>query len=96
MMRARVAALRTAFAAADTGYELVDSGAYFAYVRHPFAGRTAQWVARMLADRHNLLCLPGSMFGPGQDAYLRLAFANLESASIPALLERLQASEAAG
>jgi len=50
-------------------------------------------VARRLADEQNLLCLPGTMFGPGQEAYLRLAFANLDIAAMPELARRLVASQ---
>ena len=39
---------------------------------------------------------PGSMFGPGQEAFLRLAFANAEADVMPALAERLAADSARG
>ena len=35
-------------------------------------------VAKRLAQEHDVLCLPGSMFGPEQEDYLRFAFANVE------------------
>jgi len=89
MMRDRLARLREAFRRNDIGYELVSSGAYFAYVRHPHDGRPAAEVARRLADRQNILCLPGSMFGAGQDAFLRFAFANVAAEAMPAIAERL-------
>jgi aspartate/methionine/tyrosine aminotransferase len=91
MMRDRLARLREAFRRNDIGYELVSSGAYFAYVRHPFDGRPAAAVARRLADQQNILCLPGSMFGSGQDSFLRFAFANVAAAAMPAIAERLAA-----
>jgi len=91
MMRGRLEALRQAFRRNDIGYELVSSGAYFAYVRHPFDGQPATQVARRLADRQNLLCLPGSMFGGGQDEFLRFAFANVSAEAMPAIVERLAA-----
>ena len=60
----------------------IDSiGAYFAYLRHPFRGRSAQEVAERLAVERGVLCLPGIYFGPGQEDHLRVAFAN----QIPAL-----------
>jgi len=94
-MAARVADLRAAFAARpDAGYELVSAGAYFAYLRHPFADRDARTVARDLVRRHKVLALPGEMFGPGQEGHLRLAFANLESGAFPELVERLARSAA--
>ena len=86
-----LARLREGFRRNDIGYELVSSGAYFAYVRHPFDGRPAAAVARRLADQQNILCLPGSMFGGGQDSFLRFAFANVVAAAMPAIAERLAA-----
>ena len=95
IMAARVADLRAAFAAQpDAGYELVSAGAYFAYLRHPFEDRDARTVARDLVRRHKVLALPGDMFGPGQEGYLRLAFANLDSGAFPELVERLADSAA--
>jgi aspartate/methionine/tyrosine aminotransferase len=91
MMRDRLAALRAAFRRNDVGYELVSAGAYFAYVRHPHDGRPAADVARHLADSQNILCLPGTMFGEGQDAFLRFAFANVAAEAMPAIAERLAA-----
>ena len=93
-MRARVSALKQSFAAFDSGFELVAAGAWFAYVRHPFTDTKSVDVARRLATEHAVLCVPGSTFGPGQDAYLRFAFANIETDDIPALLTRLQSAEA--
>jgi aspartate/methionine/tyrosine aminotransferase len=91
MMRDRLAAVRAAFRRNDVGYELVSAGAYFAYVRHPHDGRPGAAVSRRLADRQNLLCLPGTMFGEGQDAFLRFAFANVAAEAMPAIAERLAA-----
>ncbi len=93
MMAARNEALHAAFRNPRLSYRLISSGAYFAYVRHPFAGETAKQVARRLAGEHDLLCLPGSMFGPGQENYLRLAFANVEAETMPAVAERLIESQ---
>ena len=92
MMRERADALAAAFRANDIGYELVSVGAYFAYVRHPFAGIPGRAVAKRLADEQNLLCVPGAMFGPGQDDFLRLAFANVPTATMPEMVRRLKAS----
>ena len=69
----------------------VDSiGAYFAYVRHPFAGETAAAVAEKLAVERGVLALPGSYFGAGQDTHLRMAFGNIDVAGIEELGERLR------
>lgn len=91
MMNDRVTSFRREMERADTGYEIAAAGAYFAYVRHPF-DHDSRTVARRLVDEHNVLTLAGSMFGPGQDRYLRLAFANLDRALMPELASRLAAS----
>lgn len=92
LMQDRTDALRQAFRESNCGYGLVSSGAYFAWLRHPFSGMDSADVARMLATDHNLLCLPGSMFGPQQENYLRLAFANLEAGKMREVVSRLSAS----
>jgi aspartate/methionine/tyrosine aminotransferase len=93
MMHGRLSALREAFTRAGLKYELVSSGALFAYVKHPFADETAKQVAMRLAGEHDLLCLPGSMFGPGQERYLRIAFANAEASDMETLVDRLLESQ---
>ncbi|MFQ5985041.1 MAG: aminotransferase [Alphaproteobacteria bacterium] len=89
----RAASLRAAFRAPGLAYDAVSMGAHFAYVRHPFAGVPAIDVARRLAHEENLLCLPGSMFGPDQEDYLRFAFANLDDRSMPEIARRLLTSQ---
>lgn len=93
MLKQRVRRLRDSFADGELRYELVSSGAYFAYVRHPFDGESAEAVAHRLADRFDILCLPGPMFGPDQQAFMRFAFANLDSERIPELIRRLAESQ---
>ncbi len=89
LMAGRLAAIRTAFQNPALKFELVSSGAYFAYVKHPFAGEASKAVAMRLAQEHDVLCLPGSMFGPGQEDYLRFAFANVDGALMEPLAQRL-------
>jgi len=36
-----------------------------------------------LAERQHVLALPGSIFGPDQDYYIRMAFANVDAALMP-------------
>lgn len=95
LMRDRLTALQSALSRNDLGYELISAGAYFAYVRHPHRGQSAADVARRLVGRQNLLALPGAMFGPGQDDYLRVAFANVEKDWMPEIAARLAADAAA-
>jgi aspartate/methionine/tyrosine aminotransferase len=71
-------------------WRIESVGAFFAYLRHPFPGRTAQEVAERLAVERGVLCLPGSYFGPGQDAHLRVAFANVGAEVLAGLSERFR------
>ncbi|BDA83450.1 hypothetical protein Sa4125_09920 [Aureimonas sp. SA4125] len=72
-------------------WRIEQMGAYFAYVRHPFPGRTD--VAEILARRFGVVTLPGSFFGPGQEDHLRIAFANVSAERIAGLGERLARAE---
>ncbi len=71
------------------GWRISSIGAYFAYVRHPFADVPAERVAEALAVERGVLGLPGSYFGPGQDDHLRFAFANADETAIATLPARL-------
>jgi len=93
MMHGRLDAFRTAFRREGLRYEVVSSGALFAYVKHPFTDETAKQVAIRLAGEHDILCLPGSMFGPGQDGYLRIAFAAAEAQDMETVVDRLIESQ---
>jgi aspartate/methionine/tyrosine aminotransferase len=80
--------------AALPGWSLLGLGAYFAYVRHPFAPTGAD-MARTLVREAGLLVLPGAMFRPAGDAAgareLRIAFANADRDGIAELFRRLAA-----
>ncbi len=93
VMRGRLDAMRASFKTPNLEYQLIGSGAYFAYVKHPFNGETSKSVAMGLAQQNDLLCLPGSMFGPAQENYLRFAFANVEAERMAGLAERLIESQ---
>jgi len=77
-------------------WQVLGCGAYFAYVRHPFAD-PSDIVAKRLVDAAHLLVLPGTMFGPlkahggsGQaEATLRIAFANADAAGLADVVTRL-------
>lgn len=77
--------------AALPGWQLTAIGAYFAYIRHPFAGESSASVAEKLARYAGIVCLPGEYFGEDQTEYLRFAFANADSETIGLLTERLSA-----
>lgn len=85
---ARAEAFRTAFAALP-GWRIRQIGAYFAYVEHPFGQTPSVDVAAHLARIFGLVTLPGTFFGPGQERFLRIAFANVEEPTIAEIARRL-------
>lgn len=85
----RAKALKAAVAEVE-GWEIGAIGAYFAFVRHPFAGVTSALVSEQLARKAGVVTVPGSYFGPGQEDYLRFAFANATAATIGLLPARLR------
>jgi aspartate/methionine/tyrosine aminotransferase len=90
--RAEILARADAFHAAIGAVErwrICSIGAYFAYLEHPYPGRTGAEVAEFLARQRGVLALPGSYFGAGQEQFLRVAFANVGAAEIAALPARL-------
>ena len=72
------------------GWDLLSTGAYFGYVRHPHAGSAGSLdVAMRLAREVGVLTIPGAFFGDGQEAFLRFAFANAGRDVIAELPDRL-------
>ncbi len=77
---------------AAQGWQLLGCGAYFAYLRHPFAMPSNE-LAPALVREAGVLLLPGTMFQPGDSPTaaheLRVAFANVDRSGIDALFARL-------
>lgn len=85
----RAAALKSVMRAVND-WKLDAIGAYFAFVRHPFPGKSSAEVAEKLAKQAGIVCIPGAYFGGGQQNYLRFAFANADVETITRLEERLK------
>lgn len=90
MMARRHDLFRAEFMKPGNQFRLTASGAFFAWVRHPFKGCSGRQVARRLVDEAALLCLPGEVFGPGLEGYLRLAFGNIREEAIPEAVRRFR------
>ncbi|THF54039.1 aminotransferase [Allorhizobium terrae] len=88
----RTIAMQQAFNALPD-WHLASMGAYFAFVRHPYGGKSSVEVAEHLAKRAGILTVPGGFFGTALDGYLRLAFANVDCNTIVTLPERLRTFE---
>lgn len=72
------------------GWHVESIGAYFAFIRHPFAELGSTRAAERLATDLGILTLPGAFFGKGLDRFLRLAFANVGVDTIGTLGDRLK------
>jgi len=90
MMAARHERFCREFAKPGNPFALVASGSFFGWVRHPFKGLTGRQAAKRLVDEAGLLTLPGEVFGPGFDGYLRLALGNISEEMIPEAVRRLR------
>jgi aspartate/methionine/tyrosine aminotransferase len=89
----RLGAFRSVMADEPGGFHLAASGAFFGWVRHPFADESARAVARRLVTEHGLLVIPGDAFLPeGGDRWLRFSFANLAPDELDELARRLSAA----
>ena len=90
MMSRRHDMFRSEFTQPGNRFQLVTSGAFFAWVRHPFKGCSGRQAAKRLVDEAAILCLPGEVFGPGLQDYLRLAFGNIREEAIPEAVKRFR------
>ena len=77
---------------ADHGWQLLGVGAYFAYLKHPYAIASDQ-LAKKFVDEASILTLPGTMFVPAGDnsgkSQIRIAFANINLDGIKVLFNRI-------
>jgi hypothetical protein len=93
MMGRRHDLFRAEFLSPGNRFHLAASGAFFAWVRHPWPELTGRQAAKRLLDVCAILCLPGEVFGPGLEGYLRLAFGNIRRGTIPEAVRRFREME---
>ena len=71
-------------------FKLKSIGVFFAYVEHPWEKLTATDATLKLYEHTGIVGLPGSIFGPSQEKFIRLAYANLSLArALPEALNAL-------
>ncbi|HKJ53435.1 MAG TPA: aspartate aminotransferase, partial [Gammaproteobacteria bacterium] len=64
-------------------------------VEHPF-DLPARDVVKRLIQNHEIVCLPGSYFGPEQEKFIRLAYANVHESRFDEIIARLIDSQNQG
>lgn len=78
------------------GFRLASAGAFFGWVRHPFADlSTAEVIKRLVLD-HDVLAIPGTAFTPTDERWVRFSYANLDPDRLDELGRRLDAMGADG
>ncbi|MET7880910.1 aminotransferase [Micromonospora profundi] len=92
-VRARELADRRAWftdtmAARPGGFELLSCGGFFAWLRHPFPGRSTNDVVRQLVVKHDTLVMPGTAFLPDDRRTVRVSVGNLDRDAIAVLAGR--------
>uniref|UniRef100_C6E7X2 Aminotransferase n=1 Tax=Geobacter sp. (strain M21) TaxID=443144 RepID=C6E7X2_GEOSM len=90
MMERRHEVFRAEFEKPGNSFKLVASGPFFGWVRHPLRNAAGREVARRLVEEAGVLLLPGEVFGPGLEGYLRLAFGNIREETIPEAVKRFR------
>lgn len=90
MMARRHDRFREEFTRPGNPFSLSSSGAFFAWVKHPFSGCSGRQAAKKLVDQAGIICLPGEVFGAGLEGYLRLAFGNIREETIPEAVRRFR------
>jgi len=78
-----------AMAARPGGFELLSSGGFFGWIRHPFPGRPTADVVRELVVKHGTLVIPGTAFLPDDRRMLRVSVSNAGRPAITTFANRL-------
>jgi len=71
------------------GFELLSTGGFFAWLRHPFPGRSTADVVRELVVKHHALVIPGTAFLPDDRGTIRVSVSNIDRAAIATFTDRL-------
>ncbi|TGU74446.1 aminotransferase [Geomonas terrae] len=90
MMERRHEVFRAEMEKGGNPFRLVASGPFFGWVAHPCSGKTGRQVVKRLVEEAGMLLLPGEVFGPGLEGYLRLAFGNVTEDAIPEAVRRFR------
>jgi aspartate/methionine/tyrosine aminotransferase len=72
------------------GFEVLASGGFFAWVRHPFTGRSTDDVVRELITRYDTLVIPGTAFLPDDRGVFRVSFGNVDKPGLSDFACRLR------
>jgi aspartate/methionine/tyrosine aminotransferase len=94
MEKAREAALkherfRSIMTGSPGGFELMLSGGFYGWVKHPGTSSGTDEVVRRLAAECGVLAISGEVFTPEDRGFIRVSFANIDLDQIDELARRL-------
>jgi len=87
-MHGRSRAFEKLFQERNLPFRILSRGAFFVYLEHDFPESSLVLCERLIA-RENLVMLPGSYFGTGQEKAIRAALGNMQEDRIPEVLDAL-------
>ena len=82
--------LEAVLAGQPGGFELLSSGGFFGWIRHPFAGRGTDEVVRDLITCYDALVISGTAFLPEDRQVFRVSFGNVDQAGLTDFARRLE------
>jgi aspartate/methionine/tyrosine aminotransferase len=82
--------LATVMADRPGGFEVLTSGGFFAWVRHPFDGVPTEDVMRELIISYDTLVIAGTAFLPEDRQVFRVSFGNVDQAGLSDFAGRLR------
>lgn len=80
----------------DEGWIVGSAGSFYAFVKHPFEGRSSKDVAMKMIEEAGVSCLPGCFFLPAEeegkagDRWLRFSVPNVSIEQLKQVGERLK------
>ncbi|KAF5391033.1 hypothetical protein D9757_003950 [Collybiopsis confluens] len=98
-INARHKLFKTTLANEAPRWKIASQGAYYAFVRHPFAGRGSEEVCQRLVEQAGVRVLPGAFFFDSNsvnaelDRFIRFSVANVSDDKVVQVCQRLGAAE---
>ncbi|HMG16369.1 MAG TPA: aminotransferase [Saprospiraceae bacterium] len=70
-------------------FDLMSSGVFFGWIKHHFENYSSSYLVKSLLEKSGILCLPGTIFAPKDEGFLRFSISNLSLEEIDDLIIRL-------
>ena len=88
LMRRKKEIFLDLFSKKESMFRIVSSGSFFIYLNYE-ADIECEKLCYLMIEKENIISLPGTCFGSGQNKALRLALGNVDTEDIPFVVEKL-------